>query len=800
MKNREYRVLLAMALMVSLAVGSVKESTMYVHASDHGTAVVSENQSEAKMKKDETVYAKIGTDGTVQSVTVSDQLKNITDQTKIVDVSGLKDIENVKGDETFEQKDGKMTWEGAQKEICYQGTTDKALPVGVKITYRLDGKEVSAKELDGKSGHLEIQYEYQNTTADGEGYTPFLMATGLVLDTDKFSNVVIDNGKIVSDGERDIVIGMGIPRLKEALGADGLDIPDSFVVEADVTEYEAVEGITIATNSIFNELSTDEFESIDELKAGVTELQSASEQLVSGSGELKEGLDLLLASSGTLVDGIDRLAAGGNALSAGSGELFSGVEALDAGTGTVLLNVRDVLLPGVERLDAGANQMQESLVSEDVQKLTNGIKSLDAAFNTGDGKGTPSLTEAAADMKNGIDTVASGMKALDAGLDICGENAETTAEKSKLLAEAIAKIPDSSVSGGQTTIASAKVSDVAGSGVATGVATGTATGSAVGVATVDLSNEIDELRNLSGQMEDGTEAKNVVLQVIGELETRQNSEVVIEQAQIANATMEDAYIEQANVSGVSGTGTATADVGAVVKEDLAQIKQDAANVAKSAAAVSVCLNEGDASNGIPGIREVAQSLNTGLNVGDGNGSPSLRDGMTALNSGIVQTASGAKMLNEGINGKNGLTEQLCAGTTMLKEGTEQLAEGVGGGNGLVSGIGELKNGTSKLAKGAEEVDGGAVSLAAGLGTLQSGTGTLTDGVRQLADGAGTLHDGMMKFDEDGIQKLVNVFEGDIGGLLDNVNGILESSRNYKNFSGIADDMDGEVKFVFVSGE
>ena len=44
--------------------------------------------------------------------------------------------------------------------------------------------------------------------------------------------------------------------MKANLGTDDLDIPDYFELEADVTDYEPVEGITIATNEIFNSLET----------------------------------------------------------------------------------------------------------------------------------------------------------------------------------------------------------------------------------------------------------------------------------------------------------------------------------------------------------------------------------------------------------------------------------------------------------------------------------------------------------------------------------------------------------------
>lgn len=89
-------------------------------------------------------------------------------------------------------------------------------------------------------------------------------------------------------------------------------------------------------------------------------------------------------------------------------------------------------------------------------------------------------------------------------------------------------------------------------------------------------------------------------------------------------------------------------------------------------------------------------------------------------------------------------------------------------------------------------------MAEGIGTLNTGSDALIDGVTKLDEGAAKLNDGMIKFDEEGIQKLVDAFSGDIEGLLNRANGVLDNSRAYKNFSGIADDMDGEVKFIFIT--
>ena len=401
MKNREVRVFIASMMLVSLVAGSLagapltapEEGTVTVTAAEFAGAENKEtaktgsetksseekksekNSSEkkasktgssekndskekasAKPTKEETVYAKIDGSGSVKSVTVSDQLKNISDSSKLEDISDLKDIVNVKGDEAFSAMGKSVVWDTADSDICYQGSTSKELPVGIKITYKLDGKDISDAELKGKSGHVAIRYTYENKSGSkGKAATPFMMATGLLMDEDVFKNVTVENGRLISDGERNMVIGYGLPAMKDILGIEekDLDIPDYFEIEADVTEYEPVEGMTIATNSIFNDLDTDRFDSLDELKDSMNELQDASSQLVSGSGELKNGIDTLLASSGTLTDGIDQLVSGGGELQAGTNELANGGNALADGNAR-LADGTGLLLDGTRTLASGA--------------------------------------------------------------------------------------------------------------------------------------------------------------------------------------------------------------------------------------------------------------------------------------------------------------------------------------------------------------------------------------------------------------------------------------------------------------
>ena len=45
-------------------------------------------------------------------------------------------------------------------------------------------------------------------------------------------------------------------------------------------------------------------------------------------------------------------------------------------------------------------------------------------------------------------------------------------------------------------------------------------------------------------------------------------------------------------------------------------------------------------------------------------------------------------------------------------------------------------------------------------------------------------------------KLVDIFDGDVQELVDRFEGSKEAAQAYKSFSGIADGMQGSVKFVY----
>ena len=205
-----------------------------------------------KEDKTETVYVNANADGSVDKITVSDWLKNHSSSDTLEDFSNLENIKNVKGDETFTQNaDGSIVWDSKGNDIYYQGESNEELPVTMKVTYYLDGQQMDPKDMAGKSGEVKIRFDYYNNSNEtvkvkGKNYnvkTPFTMVTGMILSSDVFSNIEVTNGKVISDGDKNVVVGLAFPGLKSSLNLasydklDDVDIPEYVEVTAKADKF-----------------------------------------------------------------------------------------------------------------------------------------------------------------------------------------------------------------------------------------------------------------------------------------------------------------------------------------------------------------------------------------------------------------------------------------------------------------------------------------------------------------------------------------------------------------------------------
>lgn len=351
-------------------------------------------------EKEETVYVVVDPDGTPNEVIVSDWLKNYLGADTIEDVSDLTDIENVKGDEKFTQNaDGTLTWQADGNDIYYQGKTDRDLPIEMKMTYYLDGEEITPEELAGKSGKVTIRADYTNKEKAENGvYVPFAAVTGMMLNKN-FTNVEVTNGKVVSDGNNQVVVGFAFPGLSESLDLDSknledVNIPDYVEVTADVKDFSLDMTMTFVMSDILQELDVDQDIDLSGIEDAIDSLSDASAQLVSGSRELADGTGTLLDGINAYTSGVSTLKSGINAYTDGVAQVKNGVDSYTAGVAQVAGGTKQLadksgdFKDGITQLVSGAMQVQtyfegDNGIVSGAQKISAGIDQLDAALHAG---------------------------------------------------------------------------------------------------------------------------------------------------------------------------------------------------------------------------------------------------------------------------------------------------------------------------------------------------------------------------------------------------------------------------------
>ena len=252
-------VLLSVSMLASFSACSKKndsstdEPTTAPSQSD--ATKVSYDTAATSYKKNETVYVNLSSDGEVTNKVVTDWLHTDKAQTYIDDSTDLSDIKNIKSNiQPVKNKDGSYRWNMETTDLYYRGKTDKDLPVNFNITYYLDGKQVEPDKIAGKKGQVKMVITVNNESKktvkiDGKDatiYTPFIVAGGMILQEDKFTNVTVENGKTIGDGTKEIALMVGAPGLKESLNLSDemlkqlgdFNFSNTYTITADTDKFE----------------------------------------------------------------------------------------------------------------------------------------------------------------------------------------------------------------------------------------------------------------------------------------------------------------------------------------------------------------------------------------------------------------------------------------------------------------------------------------------------------------------------------------------------------------------------------
>lgn len=772
--------------------------------------------------KDESVYLISDANGNVNKTIVVDHLKNKDKKDTLEDASNLSDIENVKGKEKFTQSGDKLTWQAGGKDIYYQGTATEEPPVTQKVTYYLDGKEISPEDLAGKSGKVKIRFDYTNTTSytetvNGEKQTvsvPFAAVTGLILG-DGFENIEVTNGKAEVSDSSSVVLGYALPGLKDSLGIkDGdldsdVNIPEYMEMTADVENFSMPAAMTFVVNAS-DYVSTDGIDTSD-IDDMINDLKDASTQLQDGSKTLAEGTD-------TLSDGLSTLQSKLGTFASGVGTLKSGLK---------------TYTDGVSTLSGGLNKLNSN-----VPTLSNGITTLNSsAKSLNDGVALLNATVSAkftdSEKKTLLDQVHSTLESQKSEIE---KQAQTTVASQKT---AIQKQAQSAVDLQKTDIQKQAQSTVA-----------------------DQKEDIE--KKAQAAVDDQKEQiKSVAAETVKQQETEIKNQAAsaVEQEFTSGKTdyiTNEAKKQLASIKPVIESGVKAQFVQKMAEKNSAITDYDSAktffdqNVGMKDGAAEACVNEQidtiinnlagsvastakDASKIAAGeaaytaaSQTAGEAAYTGASLAAGTAAYTAarqtageaayagaslaattaaytgasQAATTAAYTGAVSGAEQATITSAeqtkatvaaSINQKQANGYSLVTGMKALADGTQTLYNSVPT---LTSGIKQLVDGSNTLVANNAQLNSGASQLADGTNQIVSGVDQLTTGSKTLSEGAHTLADGMVQFNEEGINKILDAYNGDLKPFTDKLQAVIDAGEEYQTYSAIADGQTGSVKFIY----
>ena len=756
--------------------------------------VFAQSNDENPTEKTETVYSVLNSDGSISDTIVSSWLHDEDGINNIKETLNLTDVKNIKSNEKPSKDGNTYTWNANGNDVYYEGTATKQLPVSVKIRYELDGQEMSAKDMEGKSGHLKLMISFTNNYSQVKNINgksivihPSYLAGGMLnMSTGKFSNVKCESGKIVNDGTNEMLAFANIPGLNETLKSAGLDkvnnqlgISDDVTVEADVNDFDLGSIMVGMTNEIDLNQELGEIGSVSELTDGIDQLIEADNQLIDGSKQLYDGTTQLKEQAAPLTGSSDQV----RQLSAGAIQLNDGVKALQTGISQYTA--------GASAINEGVNQLygipqNVGLIQSAVTTSTEEQASLvDGSQAVADGLGQ------LLDKLNGANVTAS-VKEMNALLDDSKTKlqgmADTLATDKKTLEDM------------QTDLANASIKL---SGLAT------------------LKDDLDKLgqKIITKETQNNTAIADYNTKkdtVNGEIETIKNSM----KSEIDTSITTLSKAKQA-LYDAGRNEDATSIQNQIDALNAEKTNVDAISTIKGLSELQTLIEEFNTLNDtLVTVQSTVSEMSTlvSKSITDLNGlATDVQAALTTIDT-LSQTLSGS---TKKVEGMQTMLNSLKPGVTELYNGALKINAGaINLGNKLgelqtasQSGVDKIKAGTTQLTSNNATLNGGASALSQATGTLAGQSGTfneMADGLDTLGkafetlnDGAKQLYEGNEQFKSEGLDQLkekVDLGVGELETLQSVMDEIKAMNKEYASYSGAPEGATVTSRYVFRTKE
>ena len=753
--------------------------------------VFAQNNDENPTEKTETVYSVLNSDGSISDTIVSSWLHDEDGINNIKETLNLTDVKNIKSNEKPSKDGNTYTWNAKGNDVYYEGTATKQLPVSVKLRYELDGQEMSAKDMEGKSGHLKLTISFTNNYSEVKNINgksivihPSYLAGGMLnMSTGNFTNVKCESGKIVNDGTNEMLAFANIPGLNETLRSAGLDkvnnqlgISDDVTVEADVNNFDLGSIMVGMTNEIDLASELGEIGSVSELTDGIDQLIEADDQLIDGSKQLYDGTTQLKEQAAPLTgssDQVRQLSAGAIQLNDGVKALQTGLTAYTNGVDTLGANAKAMygISAGVKNAYEGVSKVQE----KKEQSLKDGAKSvsdgLDNLYNALYGQGVFTTTE------NLNNTLTNSITELDKMSEALGKGKDTLSAMSKSLEAA-----NTSLAGLESTEKqlNQNLYEI--------------------VATEMENNQI--VTNNNTTIKADQEAINAVKSSL------KSSITTIKQAQAdlsAEGKDEEAYKLDSYASDLNNELTAIDSINDL--NTLTELTSTSDKVKELNSLISTLKN-----SLAPLDEQIKANEKTldGLKKQVDDASAKLNEMQKTLETSTTDAEKMKTILDKFQPSMKKLKDgaiDVSDGVSSLDEGLEELNKQT------APGIVALNNGIDKLTSNNATLNGGASALSQATGTLAGQSGTfneMADGLDTLGkafetlnDGAKQLYEGNEQFKSEGLDQLkekVDLGVGELETLQSVMNEIKAMNKEYASYSGAPEGATVTSRYVFRTKE
>lgn len=310
------------------------------------------------VNKSETITVKTNTSGEIKSTKAEVTIPSISEGDLIKDKTVLKDVSN-KGDENITLNNHQLLIENNKNSIQYTGTLDTSLPVGVDVTYYLDGVKVT--NIKGKTGTLKAVFKYKNNTE-----TPFVATTIMLLPQETVSDIEVKNGKSMLMDDYQAIVGLGCPGYEP--------FKDSMEVTMKIKNFQCDYMSTVFTDGIFKDLD------LNDLTKTTDQLNQSSQKLVEGSAQLLAGCTTYRQYLNTYMSNVSQVSDGANALLKGSKQYDASTQALIKNLISSMNNPTEFIQSKINNIDLTDEQRiaVNKAISEGVQEsLAQNKKSLE---------------------------------------------------------------------------------------------------------------------------------------------------------------------------------------------------------------------------------------------------------------------------------------------------------------------------------------------------------------------------------------------------------------------------------------